>query len=265
VSYQTLQIERREKGIAWVTIDNPPANAISETLMQDLESCAEELGSDDAVRVIVVTSAHPKTFLAGADLKGMIMNGAQYAGDENGIAKQSARMQACFDRFAKLPKPVIAAINGYALGGGCEFALACDFRLMGKGKIGLTEVSLGLIPGAGGTQRLTRLIGRAKATELIFLAKKLEAQEAQEIGLITKAVPPENLEQEAMAFAEQLAEGAVKAMGLAKRAIDRAEGPIEPGLEIEALAFQDTFKTGEPGEGLQAFFLKRKPQFLRKK
>lgn len=263
MTYRTLKIDRRGKGVAWVLIDNPPANAISEALMADLEACAEELEADNQVRVIVVHSLHEKTFLAGADLKGMIMGGSRYAGDPDGIAKQSARMQHCFDRFAKLPKPVIAAINGYALGGGCEFALACDFRLMGKGKIGLTEVSLGLIPGAGGTQRMTHLLGRAKATELIFMARKLDAEEAFKVGLITKVVSPDAFEEEITAFAEELSEGAVKAMGLAKRAMNGALGSIENGLDIEAHCFQDTFKTGEPGVGLQAFFQKKKPQFLR--
>lgn len=263
MSYQTLQIDRKDKGVAWVTVDNPPANAIGDDLMHDLETAAEELGGDDTVRVVVITSAHHKTFLAGADLKGMMQSGSKYAGQENGIAGQSAKMQACFGRFAKMPKPVIAAINGHALGGGCELALACDFRIMSKGRIGLTEVSLGLIPGAGGTQRMTRLLGRAKATELIFTAKQLEPEEALEIGLVNRVVSPENMEEETTAFAEQLAEGAVKAMGLAKRSIDAAEGSIEDGLRVEAQAFADTFRTGEPGVGLAAFFQKKKPQFIR--
>jgi enoyl-CoA hydratase len=260
--YQTLRIDRKNKGVAWVTIDNPPANAISEELMMELESVAEELGADKSVRVIVVASANEKTFLAGADLKGMILNSGKYTQGENGIANQSRRMQRCFDRFAKLPKPVIAAINGYALGGGCEFALACDFRIMGNGKIGLTEVSLGLIPGAGGTQRMTWLLGRARATELIFTARKLDPKEAMQIGLVNKVVSSENFIKETTAFAEELAEGAVKAMGLAKRAINAAFGPVEDGFSVEAEAFAETFKTGEPGIGLSAFFQKQKPHFL---
>ncbi len=263
MSYQAIHIERRDKGVAWIIVDHPPANAIDEVLMQDLETAAEELSRDESARVVVITSAHHKTFLAGADLKGMVQNSGKYAGEDRAIARQSANMQACFDRFAKMPKPVIAAINGHALGGGCELALACDFRIMSKGRIGLTEVSLGLIPGAGGTQRMTRLLGRAKATELIFLAKQLEPEEALQIGLINQVVPPERLEEEVTAFAEQLASGAVQAMGLAKRAIDAAEGAIEEGLRIEAQAFAETFKTGEPLIGLAAFFQKKPPQFQR--
>src|SRR5699024_6583026 len=127
---------------------------------------------------------------------------------------------------------------------------------------GLTEVSLGLIPGAGGTQRMTRLIGRAKAMDLIFTAKQLEAQEAETIGLIHQAVAEDELEQAVTSFSEQLAEGAVQAMGLAKRAINAAEQPIEQGLNVEAHAFSDTFQTEEPGVGLAAFFQKEKPQFI---
>lgn len=262
MSYATISIEKRNKGIAWVTIDNPPANTINETLMQDLEAVADELAEDKDVRVVVLSSAHEKTFVAGLDFKDAISSSSDNGDDDNLIAKESARMQACFQRFAEMPKPVIAAINGYAFGGGCELALACDFRIMGKGKIGLTEVSLGLIPGAGGTQWLTKLLGRAKAMELIFMAQRLEAAEAESIGLIHKAVSPDQLEAETMAFAEELAEGAVQAMGLAKRAINAAEGPLKEGLDIEAHAFAETFTTEEPGIGLAAFFQKEKPQFL---
>lgn len=250
VSYQTL------------TIDNPPVNAIGEGLMTELEAAADDLTRDGAVRVVVVTSAHEKTFLAGADLKGAMQNSGDVADGENAIEKQSRRMQACFQRFANMPKPVIAAINGHALGGGCEFAMACDFRLMSKGRIGLTEVSLGIIPGAGGTQRMTRLLGRAKATELIFTAKQLEPDEAYEVGLINRVIAPEKMEAETSAFAEELAEGAVHGMGLAKQAIHAAEGPLEEGLQLEARSFAATFETEEPGIGLAAFFQKEKPQFI---
>lgn len=262
MTYQTIAIDRRNKGVAWITVNNPPANAIGETLMQDLESAVDKLEEDTTVRVIVLASNHPKIFLAGADLKGMIQDTGNQQDGENMIAEKSARMQACFQRFATIPKPVIAAINGHALGGGCELAMACDFRIMGTGCIGLTEVSLGLIPGAGGTQRMTRLLGSAKATELIFTAKQLKAEEAQKIGLVHRAVKPEDLETEVSVFAEQLAEGAVHAMGFAKRAISEAEGSMEEGLRVEANAFSETFQTDEPSIGLAAFFQKEKAQFI---
>ncbi|WP_164667966.1 enoyl-CoA hydratase/isomerase family protein [Virgibacillus doumboii] len=261
MTYQTIKIDKRNKGVAWITVDNPPANAIGEELMQELEAAADELTQEDSVRVVVIASNHPKIFLAGADLKGMNQNSGDHQDEENMIAMQSARMQACFQRFAEMPKPVIAAINGHALGGGCELAMACDFRIMGKGRIGLTELSLGLIPGAGGTQRMTRLLGRAKATELIFTAKQMEAREAEKIGLVNKAVDSEKLKTDTTAFAEQLAGGAVHSMGLAKRAINVAEGSVQQGLEVEANAFSETFLTDEPSIGLAAFFQKEKPQF----
>src|SRR5699024_7824480 len=173
---------------------------------------------------------------AGADLKGMMQPDTD--GEEGDpIAAACAKMQTCFNQFAKMQKPVIAAINGHALGGGCELALACDFRFMSAGTIGLTELSLGIIPGAGGTQRMTHILGRAKALENIFQAKKLRPKEAEAQGLITKAV--ENLEEETKQFAELLAEGAVFAMGQAKQSINAAELPLEIGLSVEAKAFSN--------------------------
>lgn len=262
MTYETIEVDKRAKGVAWITIDNQPVNAIDDELMVELEAAAESLTKDSSVRVVVITSAHPKIFLAGADLKNAIQSSVANGDEENVIAEQSTRMQACFQRFATMPKPVIASINGHALGGGCELALACDFRMMSKGKIGLTEVSLGIIPGAGGTQRMTKLLGRAKATELIFTAKKLDANEAKDIGLVNFVIAPEQLKADTKAFAEQLAEGAVHSMGLVKKAIHAAEGPIEAGLKIEAQAFADTFETEEPGIGLAAFFQKEKARFI---
>lgn len=261
MTYEMINIERRGKGVAWIFVDHPPANAIGEQLMEEFESAADELGNDDSVRVVVITSKHPKIFLAGADLTGMIQDSSPLTDDEDPIASQSAKMQACFQRFAMMPKPVIAAINGHALGGGCELALACDFRIMSAGRIGLTEVSLGIIPGAGGTQRMTQIVGRAKAIELIFSAKQLEREEALDIGLINQIT--DNLEADTTAFAEQLAEGAIHAMGLAKQAINAADQRLEEALQIEATAFSNTFLTEEPGIGLAAFFMKEKPTFLK--
>lgn len=260
--YETLSVEKRDKGVAWVIVDNPPVNAIGTELMGELEAVADELEADESVRVIVVTSNHPKIFLAGADLQGLMQGGDELETDENPITTQSKKMQACFQKFSDMPKPIIAAINGHALGGGCEFAMACDFRIMSQGRIGLTELSLGIIPGAGGTQRMTKLIGRAKATELIFTAKQLEPEEALEVGLLTKVASPDEMEAVTTSFAEQISEGAVHSMGLAKQAIHLAEGSLEAGLEFEANAFSRTFETDEPGIGLAAFFQKEKPQFL---
>lgn len=262
MTYETLTIDQQKKGVAWIRIDNAPANAIDDALMQDLNQAADELAKDDNVRVVVLASDNEKTFLAGLDLKNAMGSDSEDSDGENPITKESKRLQACFQKFAEMPKPVIAAINGYALGGGCELALACDFRIMGAGKIGLTEVSLGLIPGAGGTQRLTKLLGRAKATELIFKAKRIDAKEALDIGLIHEQTEAENLESKVTAFAEELAEGAVKAMGIAKKAMNAADQPLEEGLDVEAHAFAETFNTEEPGIGLAAFFQKETPQFL---
>ncbi|SIS85399.1 enoyl-CoA hydratase/isomerase family protein [Alicyclobacillus vulcanalis] len=262
MSYSTLQMERLDKGIVWVSIDNPPANAISDALVDDLDRLLTELEADQSARVLVIGSNHPKNFVAGADLKMMTQNASKFAGQGGAIRDAASRMQHVFDRIAKFPRPVVAAIHGHALGGGCELALACDFRFMSGGTIGLTEVSLGLIPGAGGTQRMTLLLGRAKAAELIFFAKRLSKEEAEAIGLITKAVEPDRLREEVLAFAQDLSERAVFAMGLAKQAMDAAL-PIDGGLRVEAENFERTFSTGEPLEGIAAFLQKRPAKFLK--
>lgn len=259
MSYETVEIEKRAQGVAWVYINNEPVNAIDETLMEELERIAQTLENDDDVRVIVIASRHEKIFLAGADLKGLMGSTTPSEDGSDPIAKQSEKMQRCFHRFSTLKKPVIAAINGHALGGGCELALACDFRIMSDGEIGLTELSLGIIPGAGGTQRMVHTVGRAKAIELIFHAKKLTKEEALEIGLITIAAT--DLEQETTVFAERLASGAVHSMGLAKQAINAAQLPIEEGLKEEATLFSETFTTDEPAIGLAAFFQKETANF----
>jgi len=259
MTYSYLTVEKRDKGVTWVTIDHPPVNAIGDDVMEELQQVADEVENDTDVRVLVLTSSHPKIFLAGADLKGVMSPDSSTDNEDDPIVMACETMQRCFNRFAQMPKPVIAAINGHALGGGCELALACDFRLMSAGTIGLTELSLGIIPGAGGTQRMTHILGRAKALENILFAKKLTPTEAETQGLITKAVT--NLEEETTLFAEQLAEGAVFAMGQAKTAINAAELPMEKGLQEEAQAFSRTFQSDEPSIGLAAFFQKETAQF----
>ena len=256
---KTMKVTYLDKGVCLLTIDNPPANTLSGDLQDDIYQLVDNAENNPDIRVVVLTSAHPKIFVAGADLNNVGGNGEDTSIDE-GIRL----MQEAFNQLEQLSKPTITAINGHALGGGCELAMACDFRLMSTdATIGLTEVSLGLIPGAGGTQRMTRLIGEAKATELIFLGKRLKAEEAEEIGLVHRAVSNDSLLDETLAFADKLAGGAVQAMGLAKKSIHAAvDESLEEGLKVERSSFAKTFTTGEVEEGTKAFFEKRKPDFL---
>lgn len=256
MNLKTMTVEKLENGICNITINNPPANTLNGNIQNDLATIIDTLGNDPEARVLVFKSAHPKIFIAGADLNQMGSNDGPID-----YAEGAKAMQEIFNRLEKLSKPTIAVINGHALGGGCEFVLACDFRIMSAGTIGLTEVSLGLLPAAGGTQRLTRLLGQAKATEMMLLSKRLRPQEAEQIGLITKAVTPENLEEEVSKLATQLAEGAIQSMGLVKKCIQSANLDLDEGLKIEREAFAKTFTTGEPEEGMRAFFEKRKPNF----
>lgn len=254
MSLQVMELEKLENGIVTIGINNPPANTLNPQVQADIKYIVEELGNDPEVRVIVFYSANPKIFMAGADL-GQI---GGTANREDGVKI----VQDVFNQLERIAKPTVVAIDGHALGGGCEFALACDFRIMGGGSIGLTEITLGLIPGAGGTQRLTRLLGAAKATELILLGTRLKGQEAAAIGLVHRAVEPGKALEEAIAFAGKLAQGAVQTMGLAKQAILAADLPLEDGLKVEREAFAKVLTSGEAKEGLKAFFEKRAPNFL---
>ena len=165
-------------------------------------------------------------------------------------------------RLANFPKPTIAAINGHCFGGGLELALACDFRIAAsRAKLGQTEVNLGLVPGAGGTQRLVRVLGQAKAKELVFLGSRLTAEEAAAIGLVTKAVTNEAFAAEVRSFAEKLAKQAPIAIRLAKALLNRSDMPIDAALEMEAMAFGLVSSTEDIYEGLQAFMEKREPKF----
>lgn len=254
---KTMNVEVNDDYIATVSINNPPANTLSMNIQNDLETIINYCKTNANIRVLIFTSENPNIFIAGADLGEMGSSSEDYD-----IAAGAKKMQDIFNELEQLPIPTIAAINGHALGGGCEFALACDFRIMGAGTIGLTEVSLGLLPAAGGTQRMTRLLGEAKATELMMLGRRIDAKEAEAIGLIYRAVDPEDVEMEAMQLAKELSAGAVQAMGFIKQTVLAANQSIENGLEVERTLFAKTFTTGEAQEGLEAFFKKRKPNFL---
>ena len=258
MNLQAMTVETLENGIHVFTISNPPANTLNQAIQNDLLAIVEEVNNNPLIRVVVFKSANPKIFIAGADLGEMSSGNGKVD-----YAESSKQMQDIFNTLEALPIPTIAAINGHALGGGCEFALACDFRIMGGGSIGLTEASLGLLPGAGGTQRMTRLVGGAKARELMYFSKRLKAEEAEAIGLVTKAVTPEQLDETVAQFADKLAQSAIGAIGLIKESILAADGTLEDGLKVEREAFAKTFATGEPAEGMRAFFEKRPPNFLK--
>jgi len=206
--------------VTTIRMNRPPVNALVPELQEELVEALNRLKDDEATRVVVLTSAIDRYFMAGADIKAM--GGDRGFDRENPatlerVAQMSRRSQAAFGEIEHFPKPLIAAINGHALGGGCELALACDYRLMiddSRSTIGQTETNLGLIPGAGGTQRLPRLVGRARATEMIFESTRLKAPEAAAIGLITAALPADGFQQAVLERARRLAQAAPIALRL---------------------------------------------------
>ncbi|HZS13003.1 MAG TPA: enoyl-CoA hydratase-related protein [Candidatus Dormibacteraeota bacterium] len=247
----------REGGVATVTLDRPPVNAIAPDLLQQFDATFSELGADPEVRVIVVTSAIPRYFMAGADIK-MMASATPQGGQE-------ALRNSPFAIVERTPKPVIAAVNGHALGGGCELALCCDYRFMvddGRSTIGLTETSLGLIPGAGGTQRLPRLVGRARGLQMIFEGRRVTAPEALHIGLVDAALAPEEFEPAVQAKAAALAGMATQALARAKRAVlEGLEMPLADGLRLERELFFEAVASADAAEGLAAFIEKRPANF----
>ncbi len=237
-----------QDGVGTIRLDRPPMNALSAQVQQEIRGAAHEATTRADVRAVVVHGG-PKVFAAGADVKEM----AAWSYQE--MVDRSAALQASFTSVARIPKPTIAAITGYALGGGCELALCCDLRIAGdNARIGQPEILLGIIPGAGGTQRLTRLVGPARAKELIFTGRFVEAEEALRIGLVDRVVAPDDVYAEAFALARQLAEGPAYALRAAKEAIDRGlEVDLESGLEIERVQFAALFATQDREIGMQSF------------
>jgi enoyl-CoA hydratase len=248
----------RDGAVALVRMNRPKANAISPDFVRAIADAVEGLGEDASVRCIVLASAIERFFMAGADIGMMAGGGMGLDGDGPGFLER-------FSIPERVPKPVIAAISGHALGGGCELALCCDYRLMvddGRSTIGLTETSLGILPGAGGTQRLPRLVGRARGLQMILEGTRLRAPEALAIGLVDAAVPAEGFEAAVLEKARSLASMATRALGLAKRAVlEGLDRPIEEGLRAEMRAFLEVFQTADAAEGMQAFLGKRPAEF----
>ena len=245
-----------ENGIAVVTINRPEVrNAVDKETWGLLRKTFENLDSNRDVRAIIVTGAGEKAFVAGADLNSLKVRSVLETLDSENNAVVRA--------IEKVSKPTIAAINGYCLGGGCEIALACDIRIAAeKAKIGQTELNVGILPGAGGTQRLRNLVGQGKAMEMILTGEPVSAQEAYEIGLVNKVVPLDNLMEKAMSMAKKIAEKSPVVTKLAKRAIQNgADLPIDTGLLIEILSQSVVFSTKDHLEGINAFLEKRKPEY----
>ena len=244
-----------EGAVAVLTLNRPPVNALSAALVADIEAAVAR-AADPAVRAVLVTgSPH---FAAGADIAEL--KAAASGSDDTPLA---GRLSAALLALEALPKPTIAAIRGFALGGGLELALACDFRyLAADARVGLPEIKLGIFPGAGGTQRLPRLVGLSKARELIYTGRHLKADEALAIGLADKVVPAEGLAAAALEFAAALAKGATVALGAAKQAVNATLGlDMEAGLAVEAAGFATCLGTEDAQEGLAAFLEKREAGF----
>jgi len=249
---------KREKNFAWILLNRPDKlNALNYEMLDLLEKALNELGSDDGVRCILVRGVGNRAFSAGADVSWL----SELAPEEAKRASEKGHM--VIKKIMELPKPIIAVVNGYALGGGCELALACDFRIASKkAKFSQPEVRLGLIPGWGGTQLLPRLVGPAKAREMIMFGEMLDAEEAYRIGLVDRVVPHESLDEEAVKVARALASGPPMALAAAKSLVSLSlQKTIEEGLREEAVKFSNLFSTEDFREGVSAFMEKRKPQF----
>ena len=249
----------KKDNIAVITMNRPEAlNALSKAVFADLEAVLDDVENDDDVYVVVITGAG-RAFIAGADIGEMApMNVAE------GLAFSELGNRLLM-RVDMMEKPTIAAVNGFALGGGCEMALACDIRIASeKAKFGQPEVSLGIIPGFGGTQRMARIIGTGAAMELIYTADTIDAQKAKEIGMVNYVVPAEELMDKTMEMAHKICKNAQKAIRVSKMAIRRGiDCDISTAVTYEALAFATCFGTEDQKEGMQAFLEKRKDKHFK--
>src|SRR5881397_2370540 len=254
MGFETLVLAR-EESYAIITLNRPPANAISEALIRELNDALNAVRDDDSVRSVIITGAGDKIFCGGADL-GSAFSG----GDVEAFIRFGNSVMRKIERF---PKPIIAAINGHAMGGGMEIAMACHFRLMkGTARMGQTESNLGIIPGYGGTQRLPRLIGRTKALEFLILGTQIPAPECLALGLVNRLCKEGETLADARAVARQIAKRPPIATRLIIEAVDEGlEAPIDKASEIEVRAFLKTLRTEDASEGIQAFFAKREPSF----
>jgi enoyl-CoA hydratase len=256
---------KHDGGVATVVMHRKGNNGIAADLVEELSAAFREVGEDPSVRVVVLASEYEKYFSVGADLTAMGAIDREAPDAEERITEFTLELQKGFNVIAACPKPVIARINGHALGGGCELTLCCDYRVMvedGRSKIGQSETPLGLIPGAGGTQRLPRLIGKAKALPMVLEGTRLSAKEAEAVGLVNLAVAAEELDAAVNELAGRLAKAATFALAMAKDAVNRGiEVPLEKGLEIEARNFAKASLSEDAVIGIMSFLSKQEPEF----
>ena len=256
MNYENILVDKKENYIALVTINRPKSlNALNAKIITELSQSLDELEADATVRVIIITGSGEKSFVAGADIK-------EFSDFGDVEAEQLARngQNALFNKVETLSKPVIAAVNGFALGGGLELAMACHIRYASENaKLGLPEVTLGLIPGYGGTQRLPALVGKGLANEIIFSAKMLSAQRAKEIGLVNEVYSQEDLLPRTIELAQIISNNSPMGISKAIKAVNSA-GTAE-GFELEMKSFGELFDMNDKKEGVAAFLEKRKPKF----
>jgi enoyl-CoA hydratase len=257
MAYETLLIEK-EGAVAVIRMNRPPVNSLSAKAYLEMYDLLCELEKDETVRAIVVTATGEKAFAAGLDIKDVMGKTVSEMLDfQQNVSKK------CLDKLSGIAKPTIAAVFGLALGGGAEVALCCDLRIASDGAVfGLPEVNLGIMAGSGGTQRLPRLVGVAKAKELLMTGDTITAEEAYRIGLVNRVVPKDKLMEESMALAQKLAAKPKVALNLIKSAVDQGMNTdLSSGLTLEMQAFILAFTSEDGREGISAFVEKRKPSY----
>jgi enoyl-CoA hydratase/carnithine racemase len=251
--FVSVEVEQR---VATILLQRPPMNALCLQMQREIAAAAEEVSARADVGAVIVYGG-PKVFAAGADIKEMSAMSYQ------DMLRASVGLQDAFTAVARIPQPTIAAVTGYALGGGCELALCCDLRIAAEdARLGQPEILLGIIPGAGGTQRLPRLVGVSRAKELIFTGRHVEAAEAVAIGLVNSVVPADEVYSAAQQLAGRLAKGPALALRAAKEAVDRGlDTDLATGLDIERVRFASLFATDDQSIGMAAFVEKRPAEF----
>lgn len=254
MTFETLLYEKRD-AVALITLNRPKAlNALNSTVLSELRDLLGQIAADDDIGAVVLTGSE-KAFAAGADIKEMQ--------PLNFVDVYLSDFLGGWDDVARNRKPIIAAVSGFALGGGCELAMMCDFIIASEtAKFGQPEITLGIIPGMGGSQRLTRAVGKAKAMDLVLTGRMMDVHEAERAGLVSRVVSPERLIDEAVEAAAKIASHSRASVYMAKEMVDLAfEVPLKDGLKIERRSFQTLFATEDQKEGMAAFVEKRKPAF----